>query len=577
MIKNLKDLFSILRLVEINNFYNLSIFIFINTFFELLSLGLLIPIISSYLNTEILNNFFAFIINLEIKFLSNFFLSYKNHFLKILIIALFFIYTIKYIINLLFNYYLSSIKIFYEKKIANAFLLKLFSSSNLSVLNLPKSEILQHINSRTSLIATAITNVSNLIVEAVVLLSLSIYFLLKIGSTSFYILGILFFISFFLFKFIKRKALQWSEERGKGGNLRSKTLLDFLEGARELIIFGSFDSLFKEFKINNKRFLEPSRKVNFWNSVPKILLEYLLLVLVLFYLFYNVYFGLEYQKTISNIAIILVVLLRAIPSLNRIIYHYSQFRFAIEPIQTIKKLFEDSYLEPKEKIGNKIDFKNELVIKNINFQYNKDSKIFDLANLNIKKNSKVAIIGETGVGKSTLIDIIAGLKKPNNGEINLDDKSLKDVNKNSWLKNIAYTSQRVYLFNSSIRNNITFQSDSENIDEIKFNEVIKLAGLTDLIKNKEEKEFGSVGEFGNKVSGGQRQKIGIARALYSNRSILIFDESTNSMDHLSANKIVDQIYKLKDKTIIFITHSNDLAKKFDEIYILKNKKIVKTN
>jgi ABC-type transport system involved in cytochrome bd biosynthesis, ATPase and permease components len=97
------------------------------------------------------------------------------------------------------------------------------------------------------------------------------------------------------------------------------------------------------------------------------------------------------------------------------------------------------------------------------------------------------------------------------------------------------------------------------------------------IKNKEEKEFGSVGEFGNKVSGGQRQKIGIARALYSNRSILIFDESTNSMDHLTANKIVDQIYKLKDKTIIFITHSNDLAKKFDEIYILKNKKIVKTN
>ena len=142
------------------------------------------------------------------------------------------------------------------------------------------------------------------------------------------------------------------------------------------------------------------------------------------------------------------------------------------------------------------------------------------------------------------------------------------------MNNIAYVSQRVYLFNSSIRNNITFKSDSDEIDEKKFNDIIKFVELDNLINQKKEKEFFSVGEFGGNVSGGQRQKIGIARALFSNRSILIFDESTNSLDSKSENLITEKLINLNDKTIIFITHSEQLAKNFNFVYKFKNKKLI---
>ena len=194
----------------------------------------------------------------------------------------------------------------------------------------------------------------------------------------------------------------------------------------------------------------------------------------------------------------------------------------------------------------------------------------------ISKDEKIAIIGETGLGKSTLVDIIAGLKRPSNGNVKIDNMNLSEEYTKSWIKKIAYVSQRVYLFNSSIRNNITFYSDDKKVDNKKLNEILKLVELDNFVKSKDEKELFSVGEFGSKVSGGQRQKIGIARALFSDRPIVIFDESTNSMDEATQKTILQNILAFKNKTIIFITHSRNLAQKFDCIYRLENKKIIKT-
>jgi len=187
----------------------------------------------------------------------------------------------------------------------------------------------------------------------------------------------------------------------------------------------------------------------------------------------------------------------------------------------------------------------------------------------------VAIIGETGSGKTTLIDIIIGLNNPHNGKIFIDKKDISKASIKHWIKNIAYVSQRVYLFNSSIRNNVTFEPDNQKIDDIKFNNIIKTVNLLNFINQKSTKEYFMVGEFGKNVSGGQRQKIGIARALYSNRPIIIFDESTNSLDQKNEKIVIKNLCNLKNKTIIFITHSQNVVQKFDTVYKLKNNRIIK--
>ena len=574
MLKSIKDLFFILKISEIKNFSILSIFILLNSFIELLSLGLLLPVVSSYFNNEILDKVYNILISINIYAIREFLIENKENFLNFLIIILLFIYTIKYSINIGFSYYLSKQKVVYEKKIVNKLLQDLISSSNLNILSLPKSEVLQHLMVRCSFVATSITNLSNLVVEFIVLISLAIFFLISVGDTSFYTILIFSFISFLLFKYIKQKVVKWSYLKGSAGNERNKNLIDILEGARELIIFRDFKKIFYDFKISNNEYLEPNRKIAFWNSLPRTILEFLLVVFILLYLFYISYTNSDIEKAAGLIAVIMIALFRAIPSLNRIIYHFTQIKYASEPIKTIKELF-DSLLKKRDITDNsKINFKDHVNLKNINFNYSGTPKLFDNLNIQIKKNTKLGIIGETGIGKSTFIDILSGLKKPTNGEIYIDNNLLESSRVNKWIQNIAYTSQRVYLFNSSIRNNITFKSDDEAIDDIKFKEIIKFVELENLINGKKEKELFSVGEFGGNVSGGQRQKIGIARALYSGRKLLIFDESTNSLDKKTENEIIKKLSNLKDITIIFITHSEQLTKNFDFVYKLENKKLV---
>jgi len=220
----------------------------------------------------------------------------------------------------------------------------------------------------------------------------------------------------------------------------------------------------------------------------------------------------------------------------------------------------------------KITFKKKIKLSKIDFNHSEKKKIFKDLNFTIKKNSKVGIVGKTGSGKTTLVDLIAGLIKPTSGEVFADTIKV-DQNFKAWSKNISYVPQEVFLFNLSIRQNITFRADSETIDEVKFSRILKLCNLYDFIISQKEKEFTIINEDGNNVSGGQRQRIGIARALYKNANILILDESTNALDEESEKTIVENILSLKEKTVIFITHNVNNLERFDKILKIKNNQL----
>ena len=194
----------------------------------------------------------------------------------------------------------------------------------------------------------------------------------------------------------------------------------------------------------------------------------------------------------------------------------------------------------------------------------------------INKNDYIGIIGESGGGKSTLIDIVSGLLKPTNGEIIIDGKKINNLKNTNWLDKIGYLTQKNNLLDESILTNITLEFDKNKIDKKLIDEIIDKTGLSEFINKLPEKIDTQIGENGLYISGGEKQRIGIARLLYDKKEILIFDESTSNLDIKNKNKFIKIINQLsKEKTIIIISHDETVINNCEKKYIIKDGKINK--
>ena len=212
---------------------------------------------------------------------------------------------------------------------------------------------------------------------------------------------------------------------------------------------------------------------------------------------------------------------------------------------------------------------------NISFNYETDKKVaLNNINIDIKKGKSVGIIGKSGSGKSTLIDIIIGLLEPSSGEILIDGKKI-GTKKILWQKQLGYIPQEIYLLDDTIRNNITFGIENDKIDEELLLDTIKKSQLENFINSLPNKLDTIVGERGARISGGEKQRIGIARALYNKPKIMIFDEATSALDIYNENKILEEVFEnKKDKTLIIISHRNNTVKYCDSIYVMEDGKII---
>jgi ABC-type bacteriocin/lantibiotic exporter with double-glycine peptidase domain len=264
------------------------------------------------------------------------------------------------------------------------------------------------------------------------------------------------------------------------------------------------------------------------------------------------------------------------PSINRLSYTYQGIIFSTSTLLKISALSKE-IKSPKELLNinyeNRLklsNFNNELHLQNIFFKYG-DKPILNNLNLKIKKGQAVGIYGVSGGGKTTLINIIAGLVSADEGKILLDGKEVK-VDNSDWQNFIGYVPQSVNLLDDTIINNITFCENNKNDDEFLL-DVAKQAQILELIKDSGNK---NVGERGLRMSGGQLQRLSIARALYKKPSILIFDEATNALDETTEKKVFDTIYSLKGKvTLILISHNLNNLNKCDLKFKLSDGKLDK--
>ena len=376
----------------------------------------------------------------------------------------------------------------------------------------------------------------------------------------------------------KKMARRGTEEIILNGKI-NKLIIQGLSAAKDVKILNTDNNLSKSLNQVVKDKVNINFFVRFLISIPRFIFE----IIIVFLLLGLVYFYLTQNKSPQDIIVQLgvfgVAAIRLVPATNKIFSSFQGIRFKIPVLDLIHNELVINNNEMKDQndrtINKDLTFKDSITLTDVDFQYlKKDTKVLTGLNLTLRKNKIIGIIGETGSGKTTLINIICGLIKPSNGKILIDGK---DVSKsiNSWQKKISYVPQSVYLIDDTVINNVAFGVDQNNINIDKVKSALKTACLDREIENLPNGLNTILGERGLSLSGGQQQRMGIARSIYFDKEIIIFDEATNALDKDTEKKLISEIFNLKNKTIIIITHEPSITDNCDQIFLINNRTVIK--
>ena len=552
----------------------MSIIIFLSVFFDTMGIGMIIPIINILIDNNLIDKF---------PFLSPVFNLLGNPDEKVLllyfVIFLALIFLIKnFFLGLLTwkkSYFTYSIQNFYSKKLMNIYLKKPYSFH----VNNNSSKLINTIVNETSLASGQfIISIIDLVIDAMIIAAL--FFLLLSVEPIITISMILIFIFFgsLYFFLVKQKLLKY-------GYIRQKTYADQLKLYKEIfsnikffLIHKKTKKVIDEISVNLNKIKDFNVKYIFISAFPKLLFEYIIIIIFCLLIISFIYSEfLLIENLIPSLALFSAAAFRMLPSSNKILLSLQKIKYSKSAIELIYEEIKNDY---NEKLAEKTDLSfnfKKLSLKNLSFKYESANKfLFKDISLDISKGKIYGITGLTGSGKTTLADIIMCLNNKVDGKILLNDSLNLNEYKNSWQKLIGYVPQNIYLLDDTIKNNIAFGEFSNDIDEATLLKSIKLAKLEKLINNLEKGYDTNIGENGSKLSGGQIQRVGIARALYANPQVLILDEITSSLDVNTEEEIIDVIKNLKgEKTIILITHRLNMLKICDDVFELNNGLLIK--
>jgi len=549
----------------------ISILIFLNMFLELISVGLIFPLVGIILDPGFLDDYliiknFFFLLS-PFKFLdvdSTFHIISGSIlvFLSLIIfknVFIFFsnVYRENFINKLLFDLKVKSlqrlIQIPYDK----------YTRENNADL-ITKSDLLPDI-------ATVVGSALIIITEGIVLFSFIVLFFFIDPLSSSIVIFIIFLAVFLLYRITKKKILFYGEERRVNETLRLNLLTNILNGMKEIKLSDSHEYFLRFFKIHTKKALYANKKFSIISSSPRLVLEIILALCLCIVLVKGLLLSNDYKLIISTTAVFMASAIRLIPSLNKIILSINNIKYFET---SISKLFshEKKLRNYSQKNKISINFKENVSFKAVTFEYQKNKKILEDVNFEIISGDKIGIVGGSGAGKSTIINLISGLLKQSSGEIHINNTK---IDYDFILNNLSLVPQNPFFANGSIKENLCFGIDKDKINLDKVYKVLKVVELFDFINEMDQKIDTIIGEKGATLSGGQLQRLGIARSLYSNPDVLILDESTNALDKDTQKKIINNLFlNYKNKTIIIISHDHNILSECNKIYKIENKKIL---
>ena len=503
----------------------------------------------------------------------------QNNFLIVFSLILLIVFIFKNLYLFVIHYYQK--KFFKDLRIRNSDkLLNFYFSQPYSffLTNNP-AYMLRSLSSDLDLANSYIEAILNVVREIIIVLF--IFFLLLLTNTiiSLYVLfGIIFFTSIIFFSFKKKLsnlAKENFDERGK----QIKIVDQIFGNIQEIKILLKEKFFFDKFKVNIIKLKYNDFFHQLFTKAPRLIFEVLAVLTIVLIIIFYILDNREIVNLIPLLALFGMCALRLIPSFNIIIQSFAIIRKSKVSFSSIIKEMnrtKNNFFQIKDEENSK-DKKlkvDDILIQNLSFKY-KDTDQFILKNINIKikKNSSIGIIGKTGCGKSTLIKIFLGLLEPTSGKVLLNNSNINE-NLRLWFKNLSYVPQKIYLADESIKKNIALGENEDKIDLKKILNSIKLAGLEKFILSLPEQLNTQVGAQGIKLSGGQIQRIGIARAIYTDPSIFVLDEATSSLDQKTENEILSDFFKYKDsKLTIMVSHRLSSLKFCDEVFYIKDGEI----
>lgn len=529
-------------------FFLIFVFTFFVVLFEMLGLALLVPLISLIINPDILDKYPL----LEVFIKKTSLITSLDLFISAL--SLFFIiFTIRC--------FLLSITIFHSNKYSyltrveiGQKILKYFIYQNFDErLNTNSSMAISIIKNEVAQFGSALQSLISLIINIIISSSIFIFVLFYYYQQLLIIFfTILIFILCYFF-FINKSILFLGSKRLFAEAKFIKHLTEIFNSYKEIKIYNKEDFFLKKFKENNLEICSIGYKWAFIQSLPKIWIEFIFLVILFLVVIFSYINGVNIKENITPLGVIIFGSLRILPNLALINASLQNLKFNKDSCEKIYSIVNRTVDINKNNIDI-IHFEKKIEIKNVSFIYsNKKQQILKNLNFNINKGDIVGVSGNSGSGKTTFIEILMGFLHSYEGQILVDGKDIK-INHRSWQKNFSYVPQNIYLLDDTIKNNIVF--GNENINFFKINKILERIGLSKFVDNLPNNIDTIVGENASLVSGGQAQRIAIARALYNDPKILVLDESTNSLDSDVEKDILKYLKNFSDNiTIIIISHN----------------------
>ena len=379
-----------------------------------------------------------------------------------------------------------------------------------------------------------------------------------------------------IFYFMRKYLSKIGNERLRNNQLRFTAVSEAFGAAKEIKVGGLEKTYIKSFSDSAQIFARTQASSEVIAQLPRFILEAIAFGGMLLITLYAIDQSNSFNSVIPIVSLYVFAGYRLMPALQQIYTSFTKLTFAGPSLDQLHNDFKNLKPFNRSQDKNNLSFNKTITLKNIFFNYPNTSRtaLKDI-NLSIPVKSTIGLIGPTGSGKTTTVDIILGLLEAQKGTLEVDEQVITKYNSRDWQRSIGYVPQYIYLADDSVAVNIAFGVEPRNIDQAAVEKVAKIANLHEFVIDELPKQYQTkIGERGVRLSGGQRQRIGIARALYHNPKVLILDEATSALDNQTEKAVMDAINNLgKNITIILIAHRLNTVKKCDKIYLLEKGKL----
>lgn len=570
----IKDIFSMLDTKEKRKLKFLFLAFVITGIFEIAGIASIVPFMAVVSSPEIIQNN-----NYLNNFYNYFGFTSTNDFLVMLGVLVILLLVISNSIAALTTWKVSSFANNQSHVLSVKLLNSYLSNSYEFFLNNNSSTLEKNILSEVFRGVSGVMLPALLLIVKLIIVTFILILLIVVNPTitfaSIFILGGLYLL---MYKFMRSYLMEIGISFTKVDSERYKLVKEALSGIKNLKLNGNESEFVKQYSIPSKLHAKYTTQNSLITQMPRYLVETISFSGIVGIIIYFIYQGERVDEVIPLISIFALASYRLAPALQQIYHSISQIKYTLPAINLLINDIKDDNEILFKAFSDKgfPEYKSSLVLNNISFGYlnsNRDS----LCNISIEitPNTTIGIVGETGSGKTTLVDIILGLLIPTTGNILIDGIALDENNTALWQRNIGYVPQDVFLIDDTIIRNIAFAATDNNISIEEIKSVCRVAGISKFIEGLPEGYQTVVGERGAKLSGGQVQRIGIARALYKNPNVVVFDEATSALDNITERAVMEAVNNLSHKkTIIMIAHRLSSIRNCDTIYVMDKGRIV---